>query len=295
MILLELANKAIFDALAEQLTLEKPGILEFKCSDFDGAMFHVWTSHESENDINISVSYGAAADILSRGGHSRLEKIYGQHLVAAENGYDVTLQYSWPEIAQNRDRVLTDISMLKAWISASPLLTAMESAESGGKLDGLVDVPLRDSTERMWIVQDSSDRITVLFSIYFRDPDDMVFAKVFLQEFKKSVQGAPSCDFNFQPPGELRQAKDLPRGAQIGYVTFVIFDRHFKGPKKDNAAFTLTTFRNYLHYHIKCSKSHMHTRMRNRTENLLKIINRAKQEPVDQEKKTATGRTFTRK
>lgn len=75
----------------------------------------------------------------------------------------------------------------------------------------------------------------------------------------------------------------------------MVFDRHFKGPKKDNAAFTLTTFRNYLHYHIKCSKSHMHTRMRNRTDNLLKILNRAKQEPVDQEKKTASGRTFARK
>jgi len=295
MILLELANKAIFDALAEQLTQEKPGLLEFKCSDFDGAMFHVWTSQENENDINISLSYGAAGDILAKGGKARLQKVYGQHLVAPENGYDVTIQYNWPEIAQSRDKMLTDISMIKAWVCASPLLQAFESAESGGSLGGLIDVALRDSTERMWIVQDSADRITVLFSVYFRDPDDIVFAKVFFQELKKSLQGAPSCDFSLQPPGELKTARDLPRGAQIGYVTFVVFDRHFKGPKKENAAFTLTTFRNYLHYHIKCSKSHMHTRMRNRTENLLKILNRAKQEPVDQEKKTATGRTFTRK
>jgi actin related protein 2/3 complex subunit 2 len=295
MLLLELANKAIFDALADQLAQEQPGIVEFRCSDFDGAMFHVWTSQGNEGEINISLSYGAAQDILEKGGMARLQKIYGPHLVSAENGYDVTLQYSWQEISQSRDKTLTDISMIKAWVCASPLLTAMESAESGGSLGGLVDVALRDSQERMWIVQDGSDRITVLFSVYFRDPDDMVFAKVFFQEFKKSMQGAPSCDFNVQPPGELRNVQNLPRGQQIGYVTFVVFDRHFKGGKKDNAAFTLTTFRNYLHYHIKCSKSHMHTRMRNRTENLLKIINRAKQEPVDTEKKTATGRTFVRK
>jgi len=296
MILLELANKAIFDALAEQLTLEKPTVLEFKCSDFDGAMFHVWTSQQNENDINISLSYGAAADILSKGGHARLEKVYGSHLVEAENGYDVTLLYSWSDITSNRDKTLTDISMIKAWVCASPLLSAMEAAESGaGGSTAVVDVALRDSTERMWVIQDGADRITVLFSVYFRDPDDVVFAKVFFTELKKSMQGAPSCDFSFQPPGELKNVKELPRGAQIGYVTFVVFDRHFKGPKKENAAFTLTTFRNYLHYHIKCSKSHMHTRMRNRTENLLKILNRAKQELVDQEKKTATGRTFTRK
>jgi len=295
MILLELANKAIFDALAEQLTQEKPGIIEFRCSDFDGAMFHVWTSHENENELNISLSYGAAQTLLEMTGKARLQKLYGAHLIAPENGYDVTLQYAWNEIAANKDKTLADISMLKAWLCASPLLQAMESAEAGQQLQGTLDVPLRDSNERMWVQQDGPDRVTCIFTVYFRDPDDMVIANVFFGELKKSVQGAPSVDFKLQAPGELKNVRDLPRGQQIGYVTFVAFDRHFKGPKKDNAAFTLTTFRNYLHYHIKCSKSHMHTRMRNRTDNLLKILNRAKQEPVDQEKKTSTGRTFTRK
>jgi len=294
MILLDLANKAIGDAILEQLDLENR-VLEFKCSDFDGALFHVSSGQENPDELTISLSYGGAVECLKQGGKVRLQKIYGSHLVKPEDGYDVTIKYSFNEIAGARDKIVPEISMLKAWLVAAPLLQAFDAAEAGQQIPGTVDIPLRDSRERIWIQQDGSDRVTAVFSVHFEDADDIVFAKVFFTELKKSLQGAPSCDFNFNPPGELKAVKDLPRGTDIGYITFVVFDRHFKGPKKDNAAFTLTTFRNYLHYHIKCSKSHLHTRMRARTENLLKVLNRAKQEPVDGEKKTATGRVFNRK
>jgi len=295
MILLDVANKAIADAIGEQLDQPQPGILEFKCSDFDGALFHVWSGHENQDELTISLSYGGAAECLKQGGKARLQKLYGSHLIAPEAGFDVSIKFLMSELAKNRERLVADVSMLKAWLCASPILQAMDAADGGSQVNGIVDVQLRDSRERMWVQQDGADRVTVIFSVHFEDADDIVFAKVFFTELKKSMQAAPSVDFNFQVPGELKNVKDLPRGTNIGFVTFVVFDRHFKGPKKDNAAFTLTTFRNYLHYHIKCSKSHLHTRMRNRTENLLKVLNRAKQEPVDTEKKTATGRTFTRK
>eukprot|EP00121_Abeoforma_whisleri_P015213 Awhi_evm2s14022 len=51
----------------------------------------------------------------------------------------------------------------------------------------------------------------------------------------------------------------------------------------------LETFRNYLHYHIKCSKAYLHCRMRARVSASVKILNRAKPE-VEKEKKTASGR-----
>jgi actin related protein 2/3 complex subunit 2 len=51
-------------------------------------------------------------------------------------------------------------------------------------------------------------------------------------------------------------------------------------------------FRDYLHYHIKCSKAYMHSRMRYRVAEFLKILNRAKPEVAHAERKTASGRTF---
>jgi actin related protein 2/3 complex, subunit 2 len=74
-------------------------------------------------------------------------------------------------------------------------------------------------------------------------------------------------------------------------------------------------FRDYLHYHstcrhsgsirgacqltfvphvpsVKCSKAYMQSRMRHRVAEFLKVLNRAKLEQAEKERKTATGRTF---
>lgn len=78
-------------------------------------------------------------------------------------------------------------------------------------------------------------------------------------------------------------------------MTVVLFKRHWTPvAKAQPAVFTLVSFRNYLHYHIKCCKSYLHTRMRLQVENLLKVLNRAKQE-APKERKLASGRTFVRK
>lgn len=45
---------------------------------------------------------------------------------------------------------------------------------------------------------------------------------------------------------------------------------------------------------VKCSKAYMHSRMRSRVAEFLKVLNRAKPEHADKERKTASGRTFRR-
>lgn len=75
----------------------------------------------------------------------------------------------------------------------------------------------------------------------------------------------------------------------VGYVTFVLFPRHFA--KAEVAALTIThiqLFRDYLHYHIKCSKAYMHSRMRHRVSEFQKVLNRAKTEVAVVDRKTAS-------
>lgn len=45
---------------------------------------------------------------------------------------------------------------------------------------------------------------------------------------------------------------------------------------------------------VKCSKAYMHSRMRHRVAEFLKVLNRAKPELAEKERKTASGRTFRR-
>jgi actin related protein 2/3 complex subunit 2 len=56
-----------------------------------------------------------------------------------------------------------------------------------------------------------------------------------------------------------------------------------------------TSFRNYLHYHIKCSKTYLHMRMRKRVVGWMQVLNRALPDLEGGEKKTAGGKTFVRK
>jgi actin related protein 2/3 complex subunit 2 len=55
--------------------------------------------------------------------------------------------------------------------------------------------------------------------------------------------------------------------------------RHINKLNRDNTINLISMLRNYLHYHLKCSKAYMHQRMRSKTSDFLKVLNRAKPEP----------------
>jgi len=162
-------------------------------------------------------------------------------------------------------------------------------------------------------VQASQDRVTVVFSTVFREETDRIFGKVFLQEFVDArrlptIQTAPQVLYNSrEPPLEIRHVPGLKESEDVGYVTFgglglrqyvssltkgalVLFPRHFSHPAVAYATIShIQLFRDNLHYHIKCSKAYMHSRMRFRVSEFLKVLNRAKAETAgERERKTVT-------
>jgi actin related protein 2/3 complex subunit 2 len=104
------------------------------------------------------------------------------------------------------------------------------------------------------------------------------------------IQNAPQVLFTSRdPPLEIRQVPGLKDSDDIGYVTFVLFPRHFTNPNIAAATIShIELFRDYLHYHIKCSKAYMQSRMRHRVSEFQKVLNRAKTEVSSVERKTAT-------
>lgn len=78
-------------------------------------------------------------------------------------------------------------------------------------------------------------------------------------------------------------------------LPIVLFPRHYApGAVREETISRIQIFRDYLHYHIKCSKAYMHSRMRARVSEFIKVLNRAKPEIQVTEKKLASGRTFRR-
>uniref|UniRef100_A0A7M4FRH0 Arp2/3 complex 34 kDa subunit n=1 Tax=Crocodylus porosus TaxID=8502 RepID=A0A7M4FRH0_CROPO len=72
-------------------------------------------------------------------------------------------------------------------------------------------------------VEAKKDRVTVVFSTVFKDDDDVVIGKVFMQEFKEGRRAshtAPQVLFSHrEPPLELKDT-DAAVGDNIGYITF---------------------------------------------------------------------------
>ncbi|PLW11535.1 hypothetical protein PCASD_22719 [Puccinia coronata f. sp. avenae] len=113
---------------------------------------------------------------------------------------------------------------------------------------------------------------------------------------RPAIQTAPQILYsNREPPREINHIPGLAATENMGYVTFVLFPRHFSTQEIAFSTISrIQLFRDYLHYHIKASKAYLHSRMRARTNEFLKILNRAKPEVLDKERKTASGRTFVR-
>ena len=63
------------------------------------------------------------------------------------------------------------------------------------------------------------------------------------------------------PPTELEHMPEALTGPNVGYVTFVLFPRHTGEKCAGNTINLIHTFRNYLHYHLKCSKAYLHSRL----------------------------------
>jgi len=141
----------------------------------------------------------------------------------------------------------------------------------------------------------------LFFGLDFKEKVDRAVAKVFMQEFvdsRKTIGFAPPIAWGVNPPSELKAFGITdPQPGYLGFISFAILKDHVaKEETLTRVIEVLQGFRNYLQYHIKCSKSFFHSRMRARVKELLKVLNRAKQVDPDGEKtkKTITGRTFTR-
>lgn len=291
MIILEHANRIVEDTLKERFLSGRQAVIELTCADFDGVTFHIFSTSGKKNELNVSCGTKCGTVLAKYGAVEKLKQVYGNYLVETEPGYDATLRVdlnALPADDAGKESLARSFAFVKRHLFAAPFDHVFKQLDAGSPPKELLDIPYRGA-ERVFIKAEK-DRVTVVFTIDFKDPDDIVLGKVFLQEFKKSIGGAPSVDFTQKdPPGELKGVSGL---SADGYVTFVLFDRHLKaGPTREKTIDMIQIFRNYLHYHIKCSKSHLHTRMRNRVDSLLKILNRAKQD-LPKQKKTASGRTF---
>jgi len=297
MILLESNNRLIEDTLKQRIESPKREAVDITLADFDGVTYHITTHPQQRNILTVSIQWRCIAEMRPHGAEARVKQIYGPLVVPSEPGYDFSVQIDLDNIPTDKKESLPKtISYLKRNIISAPFVRLFDAVGGKGTCPAIT-LNYRDN-EAMYL-RHEQDRAVVFFSINFRDSDDVVLSKVFLQEFanaRKTISNAPAVTYSQkEAPLELKGVQGLREGEDQGFVTFVLFNNHLLENRRQHTIDMVHLFRDYLHYHIKCSKAYMHTRMRLRTEALLQVLNRAKQKKANKEMKTMTGRTFTKK
>ena len=167
----------------------------------------------------------------------------------------------------------------------------------------------RDSGEAVYVLTQNDpaqpqnyDRVCVVYSVDFPDETDRAMCRILLQQFAeqhRKIGAAPPVVFSEakNPPLEIRPLVGAKQEGFVGYVSLTVFARHVDSTEKLAKKVDLClAFRHYLHYHIKAAKTNLHMRMRRKVRGWLQVLNRAAlSSDAPKEKKTISGRTFTRK
>ncbi|BGP58362.1 hypothetical protein JCM8202_001863 [Rhodotorula sphaerocarpa] len=317
---LEPTNYYLQQVILEKL--QRPSTLDQAFVDFDSVRYHLSTP-DRKSLLLLSMDVPCWAELDHHGARHVLEREYQHRLLPqdrTEQGYSVSLEIDLEDpalaggdaAADTRRDLVHAVSLLKRNALAAPFERAFDlqrqieaepHPEGSAAKDPRTEVmSIHYRPEEAIYLLPSADRVTVIFSTIFKEETDRILGKVFLQEFvdarrRPSCQTAPQVLYSIrEPPLELRHLPNLDTTERAGYVTFVLFPRHF-APQVAPATITqIQMFRDYIHYHLKCSKAYLHSRMRSRTTYFLKVLNRAKPEkPDDQvQQKTASGRSFVR-
>lgn len=291
MILLEVNNRIVEETLSVKiknaLSGQKPESVLVTIADFDGVLYRI--SNPKDNDktkVNVSISLKFYKELQVHGADAVLKREYGDLLVAADDGFDVTVQLDLGNIPDNWEEIVKKCGLLKRNCFAAVFEKYFEFQEKGEEGQQRAVIHYRDD-ETMY-VEAKSDRVTVIFSTIFKDASDIILSEVFMREFRegrKASHTAPTVLFNNKEPPEDLKLTDARTGEGVGYITFVLFPRHTSADKRDNSIDLIHLFRDYLHYHLKCSKAYIHSRMRAKTSDFLKVLNRAKIEDETNKKK----------
>jgi actin related protein 2/3 complex subunit 2 len=236
-----------------------------------------------------------------------VKKAYGDWIAPTQENYTLTLKVDLEKASKDeklKNDYLTKVPLIKRYLMMSPFVFAFDKYAKNENFPAIT-IPYRPE-ENIYILTFERS-LTVLFSIKFSDPDDVILARMFLNEFKdarkdRALGNAPSVNFTQgAKPLELKSIKssepDDPRGlAEFGFVTMGLFNSHMEEKNREATIDKLLSFRNYLHYHLKCTKAYMHIRMRDRFGKLLESLEGAKDTSgIVKEKKTASGRRFVEK
>jgi actin related protein 2/3 complex subunit 2 len=295
LIFLDSKSAILYENLKDRIIEGKREPCELCFSEFDDVNFKISISPECPNIVKVNMGMKSIEELKKQGSKEVIDRIFPNQEASPDEGYDMAIEFDCDNLS-NPDEFLEYISNLKMYVMSGPVdraLTALASKSSSTAAPVVINYRKDES----FFVCPAASKVTVIFLIDFDDVTDKALARVFLQEFaesQRSVRTAPPVSYSKEPPLEISNISFPYNTDCAGFLSFALEESHVSGEKKVGVVKLMSSFRNYLHYHIKSSKTYLHMRMRKKVVTWLKVLNRAIPE-TEKEKKTAAGKTFTRK
>lgn len=186
MILLEINNRIVEETLTlkfnNALAGAKHETLDITIADFDGVLFHLSNPTGDKSKIILSISLTFYKELQQHGADALIQREYGPFITTTESGYSVSLMYDLENLPENREEVIRQAGLLKRNCFASVFEKYFEFQQN--EMEGQARAVIHYRSDETLYVEAKSDRVTVIFSTVFKDDDDIVIGKVFMQEFK---------------------------------------------------------------------------------------------------------------
>lgn len=315
MLLLEPANRILAETVGAQIRPEedvedtgkprKREPIDVRLCDFDDVSYRVVIDAKDRDSMKVSMSLPCYAEIKDKGAEDEFKRVYGDFACDPDDGFDLTVNVPLNDI-KDHEKIIKDLSLMKTIVLGGVFKHYIDALKNK-KLGDVENFKFDLRADTTVFIVPGKEKVTFIFGIQFMDRVDKVVGKIFMQEFqdaRKTLRFAPSCQFDsLKAPAELQAfgIDEVPDNT-LGYLTFGVMPNHCaRDEQLLRVVEVLQSFRNFVQYHIKCGKSYFHSRMRAKSRELIKILNRAKQKTVTdpdaapKKKKTASGRTFTRK
>lgn len=294
LLFLDSKNAILREQLHPRLLEGKREPCEIKFDDFDDVSFKISCSAECPEIVKVSMFMYDMEKALRLGTQDVFNRLFPGMQTPPDDGFNYALEFNCDSIA-DPEKLLNDLSDLKRHALSGPLEKSFQSLLAESPSTSVTSINYRKN-EIMFICP-YQNKVVVVFLVDFADVTDKALSKVFLQQFEeaqRAVRSAPPISYSKEPPMELADVQFEYSNDIAGFLSFGLEKRHVQGERMQTAITLLLGFRNYLHYHIKCSKTYLHMRMRKRVAGWMQVLNRAVPE-VETEKKTAAGKTFSRK
>uniref|UniRef100_A0A0K0FUF5 Arp2/3 complex 34 kDa subunit n=1 Tax=Strongyloides venezuelensis TaxID=75913 RepID=A0A0K0FUF5_STRVS len=284
MVGIETQNRIIVELLLQRFSDIKSGqepkkICHDFC-DFDGVVFNLVNENGNRKLILLSIHLKYFKELKEYGAMEVLKRIYGNYLLPKPlDNYDVTLRYDLDTIPDDYQDIITKASLLKRNCFAAVFEKYFRLQQSGEIIKEQAVIHYRD--DETLYVEAKQDRVTVIIATQFADPEDAIYGNIFLQEYvegRKINKTSPQIIFsNGKPPAEMANiTAPLNNDECVFYVAFVLEKRHTAPNVMENTIDLIHIFRDDLHYHIKCSRRYVHSRMVKKADEFVKIIERSR-------------------